>query len=77
MCSNKLVSTSPIAIQRESVMKNRNTTSTQFLVNLPVFKREIYERWVAQMNVIFKFQDVVEIMNDKIPALKENENDVQ
>lgn len=32
---------------------------------------------VVQMNVIFRFQDVVEIVYDVIPALETNANDTQ
>lgn len=32
---------------------------------------------VAQLNVIFRFEDVVKIMNDGVLALEENANDVQ
>lgn len=33
---------------------------------------EHYDRWCAQMRVIFKFQDVIEIVNDSLPALESN-----
>lgn len=65
-----------VAIHRKSVMTNGNTTSTQFSVNIPVFKGENYERWIAQMNVIFKFQDVIEIVNNRVPTLEANVDDV-
>lgn len=64
-------------IQREFIVANGNKKSTKFQVKLSLFKCENYERWVAQMKFIFKFQGVVEIVNDEVPALEENENDVQ
>ena len=51
-------------------MANRSTTSTQFPTNLSVFKGENYQLWVAQIKVIFRFQDVVEILNDGISELE-------
>lgn len=56
-------------IQREYVMENRNTTSRNF--------QQIFERWVAQIEVIFRFQDLSEIVNDEVPTLKANADDVQ
>lgn len=58
-------------------MANRNTTSTQFPVNLLVFKGENYERWISQMNVIFRFQDVAKIVNDGVLTLESDANDVR
>lgn len=76
-CSNKLVSTSPVAIMGESVMENGKATSMQLPANLLVFKCENYERWIAQMKVIFRFQDLFEIVNYGVPALEVNANDAQ
>ncbi|GAU22886.1 hypothetical protein TSUD_376970 [Trifolium subterraneum] len=50
-------------------MANANTTSNQFPTNLPVFRGEHYDRWCAQMKVIFRFQDVLEIVNDGVEDL--------
>lgn len=58
-------------------MEKGNTTSTQFSVNLPDFKGENYERWLAQMKVLFRFQIVVEIVNDRVPTLETDANDVR
>lgn len=58
-------------------MANSNTTSTQLSANLPISKGENYERWIVQMYVIFKFQDVSEIVNEGVSSLKENADDVQ
>ena len=58
-------------------MTNGTTTSTQFPTNLPVFKGENYQRWVAQMKVIFRFQDVVEILNDGISELEVDATEAQ
>lgn len=58
-------------------MANGSTTSNQFPTNLLVFKGENYERWIAQMNVIFIFQDVDEIVQQGISPLKANTSDEQ
>lgn len=58
-------------------MANANTTSMQFPTNLPIFKGENYERWVAQMKVVFRFQNVAEIACDGVPTLEVNASDVQ
>lgn len=58
-------------------MENGTTTSMQFPANLSVFKEENYGRWVAQMKVIFRFQDVSEIMNDEVPTLEVNADDAR
>ena len=58
-------------------MANGTTTSTQFPANLPVFQGENYQRWIAQMKVIFRFQEVVEIVNDGITALEDEASDEQ
>ena len=58
-------------------MTNGTTTSTQFPTNLPVFKGENYQRWVVQMKVIFRFQDVVEILNDGISELEVDATEAQ
>lgn len=63
-------------IQIESIMAKDNTISTHFPTNLPVFKGGNYERWIAQMNVILKFQDMAKIVSDGVPALEANVNDV-
>lgn len=59
------------------IMANESITSTQFPTNLPIFKGENYEGWVAQMKVIFRFQDVAEIVCDGVPTSEVNANDVQ
>ncbi|GAU44417.1 hypothetical protein TSUD_100640 [Trifolium subterraneum] len=53
-------------------MANQNTTSTQFPANLPVFKGENYDRWCAQMKVIFRFQDVLETVINGVAELAAN-----
>ncbi|KAI5394345.1 hypothetical protein KIW84_061145 [Lathyrus oleraceus] len=58
-------------------MAKGNTTPTQFPVNLHDFKGENYESWLAQMKVIFRFQVVVEIVNDRVPILETGANDVR
>ncbi|KAK2446031.1 hypothetical protein QL285_016886 [Trifolium repens] len=56
-------------------MANNGTTSTQFPANRPVFKGENYDRWCAQMKVIFRFQDVLEIVSDGVQELATNVNE--
>jgi hypothetical protein len=56
--------TEPGCDPRFASMANHSTTSSQFPANLPVFKGEHYDRWCAQMKVIFRFQDVLEIVNE-------------
>ncbi|GAU44851.1 hypothetical protein TSUD_112250 [Trifolium subterraneum] len=58
-------------------MANANTTSNQFPANLPVFRGEHYDRWCAQMKVIFRFQDVLEIVNDGVEDLAADANEAQ
>ncbi|GAU25658.1 hypothetical protein TSUD_265850 [Trifolium subterraneum] len=58
-------------------MANANTTSNQFPANLPVFRGEHYDRWCAQMKVIFIFQDVLEIVNDGVEDLVADANEAQ
>lgn len=58
-------------------MTNGSTISMQFLGNLLIFKGENYERRIVQMKVIFIFQDVAEIVNEGVPTLKANADDVQ
>lgn len=68
---------SPVAIHREFVMENENTTSSQFPPNLLIFKGEIYVQWVTLMNVIFKFQDLSEIMNNGVLKVLVNSDEDQ
>jgi hypothetical protein len=58
-------------------MANQSATSSQFPTNLPVFKGEHYDRWCAQMKVIFRFQDVLEIVNEGVSELATKENETQ
>ncbi|MCI38788.1 retrovirus-related pol polyprotein from transposon TNT 1-94, partial [Trifolium medium] len=53
-------------------MVNQQTTSSQFPANLPVFKGENYDRWCAQMKVILRFQDCLEIVTDGVGVLAED-----
>lgn len=41
-----------------------STTFNRFLANLQVFKGEHYDKWRVMMKVIFRIQDVLEIMNN-------------
>jgi adenylosuccinate lyase len=58
-------------------MANQSTISSQFPANLPVYKGEHYARWCAQMQVIFRFQDVLEIVNEGVPELATEANETQ
>lgn len=58
-------------------MANGSTTLNQFPKNLPIFKIENYERWIAQMKVIFRFQDLVETVYDGVSGLETITNDTQ
>lgn len=51
-------------------MKNGSITSKQFSTNLSLFKREHRDRWCTQMNDIFRFQNVLEIMNNDLSELE-------
>ncbi|KAK2375345.1 hypothetical protein QL285_076240 [Trifolium repens] len=53
-------------------MTNNSTTSSQFPANLSVFKGDNYDRWCAQMKVIFIFQDVLEIVTNGVEELAAN-----
>ncbi|KAK2437612.1 hypothetical protein QL285_022482 [Trifolium repens] len=56
-------------------MANNGTTSSQFPANLPIFKGDNYDRWCAQMKVIFRFKDVLEIVTDGVEELAANADD--
>jgi len=40
--------------------------------HLPVFDGKNWDRWVKQMKVIFGFQEVLEIVNNRVEALPAN-----
>ena len=46
---------------------------------LPVFEGKNFDQWIVKMKVkvIFRFQDVVEVVNEGIPTLAANATDVQ
>jgi hypothetical protein len=43
-----------------------NSNNGQFPANLPIVKGQNYDRWCAQMKVIFRFQVALEIVNDGV-----------
>lgn len=53
------------------------THSNNIPTHLPVFEGKNYDPWIVKMKVIFKFQDVLEVVNDDVPALASNATDVQ
>jgi len=46
-------------------------------VHLPVFEGKDFDQWSVKMKVIFRFQDVLEIVNEGVTALAANATDVQ
>ena len=48
-----------------------------FPAHLPIFDGKNYDQWIAKMKVIFRFQDVVEIVNTGVAALPRNPTDDQ
>lgn len=60
-----------------SSIENGNTTLNQFPTNLLVFKGENYDRLCIQIRVIFRFQYVLEIVNDDLSSMENNATDVQ
>jgi len=53
------------------------THSNNILAHLSVFEGKNYDQWIVKMKVIFRFQDVLEVVNDGVPALAANAVDVQ
>jgi len=48
-----------------------------FLAQLPVFDGKNYDQWVVKMKVIFRYQIVLDVINDGIIALAKNATKVQ
>jgi hypothetical protein len=40
-----------------------------FHAHLPVFDGKNYDQWVVKMKVIFRYQDVLDVVNDVITTL--------
>jgi len=53
------------------------THNNSIHAHLPVFEGKNFDKWIVKMKVIFRFQDVVEAVNEGIPALAANATDVQ
>ncbi|PNY05002.1 putative copia-type polyprotein [Trifolium pratense] len=53
------------------------SSNNGFPAHLPIFDGKNYDQWIAKMKVIFRLQDVVEIVNDGVAALPRNPNDEQ
>lgn len=59
-------------------MSNSDTNvNGHFPANRPIFKGKNYERWCAYMKVIFRFQDVLEIVDEGVPEILKNAVDAQ
>jgi len=48
-----------------------------FLVHLPVFDGKNYDQWIMKMKVIFRYIDVLDVINDSVPSLARNATEVQ
>ena len=53
------------------------THNNNIPTHLPVFEGKNFDQWIVKMKVILRFQDVVEVVNEGIPALAANATDVQ
>jgi len=53
------------------------TYNNNFPAHLPVFEGKNYDLWIVKMKVIFRYQDVLEMVNDGLPSLARNTTDVQ
>jgi len=53
------------------------THNNNIPAHLPAFEGKNFDQWIVKMKVIFRFQDVVEAVNEGIPALVANATDVQ
>jgi len=53
------------------------THNNNIPAHLPVFEGKNFDQWIVKMKVIFKFQDVLEVVNEGIPTLAANATDVQ
>lgn len=53
------------------------THSNSIPTHLPVFEGKNYDQWIVKMKVICRFQDVLEVVNDSVPALASNATDMQ
>jgi len=53
------------------------THNNNIPAHLPVFEGKNFDQWIVKMKVIFRFQDVLEVVNEGIPALAANATDVQ
>jgi len=53
------------------------THNNNIPAHLPVFEGKNFDQWIVKMKTIFRFQDVLEVVNEGIPALAANATDVQ
>jgi len=53
------------------------THSSNIPAHLPVFEGKNFDQCIVKMKAIFRFQDVLEVVNEGIPALEANANDAQ
>ena len=53
------------------------THSNNSHAHLPVFEGKNFDQWMVKMKVIFRFQDVLEVVNEGLTALAANATNVQ
>ncbi|XP_028236619.1 uncharacterized protein LOC114415953 [Glycine soja] len=53
------------------------SSNGNFSASMPVLKGKNYDDWCAQMNVIFRFQDVTEVVQEGVQELDRNPTDAQ
>jgi len=53
------------------------THNNNIPAHLPIFEGKNFDQWIVTMKVIFRFQDVLEVVNEGIPTLAANATDVQ
>ena len=53
------------------------THNSNIPAHLPDFEGKNFDQWSVKMKVIFRFQDVLEIVNEGVTALAANATDVQ
>ena len=53
------------------------SSNGNFPASMPVLKGKNYDDWCAQMKVIFRFQDVTEVVQEGVQELDRNPTDAQ
>jgi len=57
--------------------KDSNFQQWKFPCHVPIFDGKSYDQCIVKMKVIFKYQDVLDIMNEGVPTLARIATDVQ